>query len=241
MLKKILLKIILAISKVIKIIKINSQTKSFQLDPYEKFSIEEKNESYLFFKKYFFNSIFLDKEEIRKYSVELSLKNIDTENDFFLEFGVWKGESINQISKILIEKKIYGFDSFEGLNEDWLGTKGYSKGTFKTNIPKVNDNVTLVKGRFNETIPKFINENKNMNIKFIHIDSDTYESTFLILKNLKKYFSKKTYLLFDDFYNFSGWKVGEFKALNENFSEDEITYKCFCSNHTSVLVEINTK
>ena len=80
-----------------------------------------------------------------------------------------------------------------------------------------------------------------MNIKFIHIDSDTYESTFLILKNLKKYFSKKTYLLFDDFYNFSGWKVGEFKALNENFSEDEITYKCFCSNHTSVLVEINTK
>ena len=42
------------------------------------------------------------------------------ENFFYLEFGVWKGESINFLSSFLNKGEIYGFDSFKGLREDWL-------------------------------------------------------------------------------------------------------------------------
>ena len=52
--------------------------------------------------------------------------------------------------------KLYGFDSFKGLPEkqrDW-----YDKGSFNRNgnLPKVNSNVKLIKGWFNETLMKFI-------------------------------------------------------------------------------------
>src|SRR5210317_859467 len=38
-----------------------------------------------------------------------------------LEFGVWKGNSLKQMSTHFrnTSRKIYGFDSFEGLPEDW--------------------------------------------------------------------------------------------------------------------------
>ena len=39
-------------------------------------------------------------------------------------FSPFKGKSINLFAKKLkkLKAKIYGFDSFEGLNEDWKGT-----------------------------------------------------------------------------------------------------------------------
>ena len=48
---------------------------------------------------------------------------IDVNNDIlYIEFGVWKGESINLFGNFLAQHKneIHGFDSFEGLTEDWL-------------------------------------------------------------------------------------------------------------------------
>ena len=62
--------------------------------------------------------------------------------------------------------KVYGFDSFEGLPEKWRN--GFEKGTFNRNgnLPKVNNNVELIKGWFDDTLPNFI---KNQNKKsFFH-------------------------------------------------------------------------
>ena len=42
------------------------------------------------------------------------------EDGLFLEFGVYKGTSINFISSLIPDKKIYGFDSFGGLPEEWV-------------------------------------------------------------------------------------------------------------------------
>ena len=36
-----------------------------------------------------------------------------------LEFGVHKGKTINVMSKVFPNDTLYGFDSFEGLPEDW--------------------------------------------------------------------------------------------------------------------------
>jgi hypothetical protein len=37
------------------------------------------------------------------------------------EFGVWQGKSLDTLAMLLPNKKIYGFDSFTGLKEDWTG------------------------------------------------------------------------------------------------------------------------
>ena len=88
------------------------------------YNIYEKDEltkSYNYFKKYFPNSIFLKSEEIREYAIKESVSNKMNLDNYYLEFGVFNGSGINLFSKFV--KKIYGFDSFEGLKEDWKGFK----------------------------------------------------------------------------------------------------------------------
>src|SRR5215813_1213642 len=59
------------------------------------------------------------------------------------EFGVFEGQSINQIAS-LTSKTVFGFDSFQGLPEQW-GT--VEKGTFRvTKLPTVEKNVELIQG-----------------------------------------------------------------------------------------------
>ena len=70
-----------------------------------------------------------------------------------VEFGVWRGQSISFFAS-LTKEMIYGFDSFEGLREDWKGWE-LPKGTFDLGgvLPPVPSNVTLIKGWFDETLP----------------------------------------------------------------------------------------
>jgi hypothetical protein len=87
-----------------------------------------------------------------------------------LEFGVFEGASINFFSEMIKDRTWYGFDSFEGLQENWPG--GYhGKGWFgkQGQIPKVNKNVKIVKGWFKDTLPVFFKKHKE-NISFIHIE-----------------------------------------------------------------------
>ena len=108
------------------------------------------------------------------YELEYILKNKPLIDGLFLEFGVYTGSTINLMSNILKDKMFYGFDSFEGLPEDWIGSN-CTKGSFSLNgnLPIVNDNVKLIKGWFNESLPVFLNEHKG-NIAFMHIDSDDW-------------------------------------------------------------------
>jgi hypothetical protein len=65
-----------------------------------------------------------------------------------LEFGVYRGTSINFFASRL-NGVLYGFDSFEGLNESMPGTNAI-KGTFNLggDMPTVLSNVKLIKGWF---------------------------------------------------------------------------------------------
>ena len=45
----------------------------------------------------------------------------------YCEFGVYRGETLNFIAS-LVPVEVHGFDSFEGLPEDWK--QGHEKGTF---------------------------------------------------------------------------------------------------------------
>ena len=70
-----------------------------------------------------------------------------------LEFGVAGGNSIRALASATSET-IYGFDSFRGLPEDWRFDA--PRGIFSTARPaNLPDNVKLVEGLFEETLPAF--------------------------------------------------------------------------------------
>ena len=81
--------------------------------------------------------------------------------------------------------------------------------------PDVESNVTLISGWFNDTIPKFLSENKSDYISFLHIDCDIYSSTTEVFNNFHDKIKKGTVILFDELYNYPEWKDHEFKALME--------------------------
>jgi hypothetical protein len=125
------------------------------------------------------------------------------------EFGVAEGRTIRQLRAAYPTESvptIFGFDSFEGLPEDWVGARclgGYGeemkKGRFSTNgvVPQI-DNVTFYKGLFSETLPEYV---KTANpIKLCHIDCDLYSSTKDVLYTLNHLIVPGTILCFDEWY-----------------------------------------
>ena len=52
--------------------------------------------------------------------------------------------------------------------------------------------------------------------------------------------AKGTIILFDDFYNFTGWDVGELKALEEVYNFDEYKYLAFSKDGSQGCIELNS-
>jgi O-methyltransferase len=122
----------------------------------------------------------------------------------YLEFGVWKGASIgewcglNQCS----ESRFVGFDTFEGLPEDW--DSDHPKGTFSTGglLPELGDpRASFVKGLFQHTLRDFLETFIIRNRLVVNIDCDLYSATLFVLGTLDRYFKPGTIIVFDDFYS----------------------------------------
>jgi hypothetical protein len=145
-------------------------------------------------------------------------------NTLWMEFGVASGNTINYISRFT-KDTVYGFDSFEGLPEKWRD--GFDKGAFSRsgNLPSVNQNVSLVKGWFNETLPDFM-KTHDKKISFIHMDADLYSSTIYILDQLKDYMDKDCIIVFDELVNYPGFDgdTGELKAFYEFVTKNNVKY-----------------
>lgn len=155
-----------------------------------------------------------------------------------LEFGVFQGKSINHFANRFPDETLHGFDSFEGLAEDWLGYH-LPKGTFNLGgkLPKVNGNVTLHKGWFDKTLPSFLKENPQ-NIRLCHVDCDTYESALYVLQTVASRFVKGSVIVFDEYYGYPNFKEGEFKAWKEVCKKAKIKYKYIAFSNMQVAVEI---
>jgi hypothetical protein len=143
-----------------------------------------------------------------------------------LEFGVFSGSTINKLSHLC--NKIYGFDSFDGLPEDWV--PGHPKGMFKMfELPKVSDNVELVVGLFEKSIPKFLKEHEINKINFINIDCDLYSSTKTVFKYFGPYIKKGTYIYFDEFLT-EKLDKDELHAFAEFLDEYNFDFEIIVSN-----------
>lgn len=148
-----------------------------------------------------------------------------TVQGLYVEFGVFSGYSINYFSNKITNKNFYGFDSFEGLREDWVGTS-VTKGTFNLDgiLPKVNANVSLVRGWFDDSLPNFLKKHSD-DFSFIHFDADTYESTALLLDLIGHRIVKGTVVVFDEYLGFANWQNGEYRAWKQFIEKENISYE----------------
>ena len=179
--------------------------------------------------------IFADSEKIREYAFRNRLAE-----GMLLEFGVYQGASINAFATELTRSKdnrrISGFDAFLGLSEDWSGhgVEKHAHFNLGGNAPGVEGNVTLVKGWVEDTLPTFLAQNDGP-IAFVHVDTDTYSPCKTILSLCEARLVPGSVILFDELLSYPGWRVGEFKALNECIERDRYYWKAF-AGHRAMLV-----
>ena len=141
-------------------------------------------------------------------------EGLDKKPIHYLEFGVASGTSfrwwigVNQHPG----SRFFGFDTFEGLPEDW---HFFKKGAFSFDAPLLEDaRATFVKGLFQDTVYKFL-DNYRANIdspeatRVLHLDADLYSSTLFALTMLAPFLRNGDILLFDEFnipnHEFAAW------------------------------------
>jgi hypothetical protein len=149
-------------------------------------------------------------------------RQIDVDG-LILEFGVFQGATINILADERPQDRLYGFDSFEGLPEDW--TPGAPAGHFNVDtLPHVRDNVELVRGWFDRSLPPFL-EQHGEKAALIHIDCDLYSSTQVVLAQLRDRICSGTVIVFDEYFNYPGWDQHEFLAWQEFVARYDIKYR----------------
>jgi hypothetical protein len=147
--------------------------------------------------------------------------------------------------------RIHGFDSFEGLPEDWDngqrsedGNLLFHAGKFDLGkaVPALSEvrdelklmhpeieNVELHQGWFEDTVPAFF-EKHSAPVAFVHADADLYGSTMTFLEEMcrRKLLVKGTVITFDEFSNFENWKEGEYLAWNQIVERYHLKFRYIC-------------
>lgn len=157
----------------------------------------------------------------------------------WLEFGVYKGNDLKQIARHY-SGDVYGFDSFEGLPEDWTHFQRKGRFSLEGSLPgQLPENAKLVQGWFDQTLPSFLYEHQQ-SIAFLHIDSDLYSSAKTVLHLVHERLRPGTIIQFDDFVNYPGWQEGEFKAFQEfvELSSLQFEYIGFASSDQAVALRV---
>ena len=133
----------------------------------------------------------------------------------YLEFGVFQGASMRWWVETNRDpqSRFVGFDTFEGLPEDWALTQ-MPKGTFSTagTFPQISDTrCRFVKGLFQETLQVFLRDFARGERLIVHLDADLYSSTLFVLTSLAGLFRRGDLLIFDEFYG----GLDEFRAFED--------------------------
>ena len=130
----------------------------------------------------------------------------------YLEFGVAQGAATRYWCKLLRNPRshLHGFDSFQGLPEDWILDR--ARGHFDTGgFPPVIDDprAQFFRGWFHDTLPRY--EPPPHDVLVVISDADLYSSTTFVLNHLEKMIVPGSYLYFDEFQH----REHELKAFDE--------------------------
>lgn len=154
-----------------------------------------------------------------------------------LEFGVASGRTLRQIATASSARPVYGFDVFTGLPEDWR--TGFARGMFaQRQLPDV-PGATLIEGLFQDTLPAFLAEHPGP-VAFLHLDADLYSSTKTVLDLLGHRLVQGSVVVLDEYFNYPGWRDGEFRAWAEYVERTGIRfrYECYTRNDQQVALTI---
>jgi len=164
--------------------------------------------------------IFADRWEL----LEFALAAAPAEG-LVLEFGVGDGASLRHLANAT-RRPCHGFDSFEGLPEDWTGTFE-RKGKFGRGgkLPDVPANATLHAGWFDATLPTFLAEHAGEAVSFLHVDCDIYSSTVTVLRGLGDRLGPGAVIVFDEYFNYPSWQRHEWKAFQEFVRDSGLAYR----------------
>jgi len=156
-----------------------------------------------------------------------------------MEFGVYRGNSLRIIAD-RVAQSVFGFDSFQGLPEDWTNFQRKGRFSLEGAAPQFNQsNISLLPGWFEDTLPVFLGQHEGP-ARFIHVDADLYSSTVTILTELRARIVPGTVILFDEYFNYPGWEHHEYKAFQEFIRESGLRYEYlgFASSESAVAVKI---
>lgn len=150
------------------------------------------------------------------------------ERVLFLEFGVYRGDSIRWWASALKnpETRLHGFDSFTGLPEDG---GPWSTGQFDTggSVPVIDDpRVKFFKGWFDEILPTYAAPRHDVLV--LNMDADLYSSTICVLRALRPHIKRGTFIYFDEFNQITH----EARAFDEFMAESGLKFRAVSSDTT---------
>lgn len=161
-------------------------------------------------------------ESSRRQLFNLMAAELGDRKVLYLEFGVSKGTSIRYWSGLLKNSgsMLHGFDSFEGLPEEFNMTHGRSAFSTHGVVPTIEDErVTFFKGWFEETLARY--SVPDHDVMVVNLDADLYSSTKTVLQFLKTHLSVGTYLYFDEFND----RHHELRAFDEFLKETPLKFR----------------
>lgn len=145
-----------------------------------------------------------------------------------LEFGVFSGRTLRVIAAARDGKNVFGFDSFNGLPEDWRD--GFPAGTFAVDEPPEVLGAELVTGLFADTLPGFLRDHPEP-VAFLHIDADLYSSARTVLRHVGPRLRPGSVVVFDEYFNYPGWQEHEYRAWREYAAETGLRYRYEAYTH----------
>ncbi len=169
-----------------------------------------------------FDRLFQDRWEI----FDFVASQVTDKRVLYLEFGVFRGRTIRYWSTKLRnpEARLHGFDSFEGLPEAW---GPHTKGTLSVGgkLPEIADpRVRFFKGWFDEVLPNYVVPDHEVLIMIM--DADTYTSTDYVLRHLRRYVRRGTFIYFDEMNHVEH----EPKAFHEFMESNSLTFRPVCAD-----------
>jgi hypothetical protein len=147
----------------------------------------------------------------------------------YLEFGVFKGRTTRYWSAKLRnpDARLHGFDSFEGLPEEWAE---HSKGAIFNaagEIPVIADSrVQFFKGWFDQVLPNYVVPKHEVLI--LIMDADLYSSTAYVLSHLRPHIRPGTLIYFDEMNHVEH----EPKAFDEFMRQTSLRFRPICADRT---------
>ena len=164
--------------------------------------------------------------------------DITTQSGAILDLGVYKGGSTRSLASIFPDHTIHGFDSFEGLPEDWTHVLKGDFGDISGKLPDMPSNVKLYKGWFDDTLPVWLESHRDLPISLLRVDCDIYSSTKTIFEVLEPLITANTWIVFDELMGYRGWKEHEYKAFMEFIDRTGFDYEYVAYGLTYAIVQL---